>query len=92
MNLKPIKKEVLKQLSGDEIAYGEILFNDCECQILSQSSVAIDFLVNVADENESVEYSLLIAEGFGGTHIIDSISQQQTVRMGSLFICLLIAI
>ena len=60
MNLKSIKEEVLSQLSGAEIAYGEILFNNCDCQIMSQSAVSIDFLVNTADENEAIEYSLLI--------------------------------
>ena len=60
MNLKTIKDEVLSQLPGEEIAHGEILFNNCECQILSQSAVSIDFLVNTAEKSESVEYSLLI--------------------------------
>jgi len=60
MNLTSIKEEISTQLSGEEIAYGEILFNNCDCQILSQSAVSIDFLINTADENESVEYSLLI--------------------------------
>lgn len=60
MNLKSIKEELLSTLPGEEIAHGEILFNNCDCQILSQSAVSIDFLINNADENESVEYSLLI--------------------------------
>jgi hypothetical protein len=60
MNLKSVKKEVLSQLPSEEIAYGEILYNNCDCQILSQSAISIDFLINTADENESVEYSLVI--------------------------------
>ena len=60
MNLETIKSKVLSQLDYEEIAYGEILFNNCDCQILSQSAVSIDFLVNAANENEAVEYSLLI--------------------------------
>ena len=60
MNLQSIKEEVVSQMSKEEIAHGEILFNNCDCQILSQSAVSIDFLINTADENESVEYSLLI--------------------------------
>ena len=60
MNIKAFKKKVLMQLPGTEILYGEILFNNCDCQILSQSAASIDFLVNTAGENESVEYSLLI--------------------------------
>ena len=60
MSLRSIKEEVLSQLQSEEIAYGEILFNNCDCQLLSQSAVSIDFLVNTVNENESVEYSLLI--------------------------------
>ena len=71
MNLELIKKEVLSQLPGEEIAYGEILFHNCDCQILSQSAVSIDFLIDTANENESVEFSLLITgdqdETFGLT-------------------------
>jgi len=60
MTLKSIKDELLSQLSGEEIAHGEILYNNCECQILSQSAISIDFLVSTAEKSESVEYSLLI--------------------------------
>ena len=60
MNLESIKEQVVSQLSPEEMAYGEILFNNCDCQILSQSAVSIEFLINIAGENESVEYSLLI--------------------------------
>jgi len=60
MNIKSIKKKIVSFLSPEELMYGEILFNNCDCQILSQSSVSIDFLVNISGENESVEYSLLI--------------------------------
>ena len=60
MNLKSIKEKIQSQLSREELIHGEILFNNCDCQILSQSSAAIDFLVNTTGENESLEYSLLI--------------------------------
>jgi hypothetical protein len=56
----PIKEKITAFLPEDEILHGEVLFYNCECQILSQSAVSIDFLVNVAGESESVEYSLLI--------------------------------
>ena len=60
MNLKSIKEEVLAQLPSKEIAHGEILFNNCDCQILSQSAISIDFLINTTNEDDSVEYSLEI--------------------------------
>jgi len=60
MNIKSIKEKVLSELPREETTHGEILFYNCDCQLLSQSAVSIDFLVNTIDENESVEYSLLI--------------------------------
>lgn len=60
MSLNSVKKQVLSQISAEEATFGEIMFNNCDCQILSQSAVSIDFLVNTADDNESAEYSLLI--------------------------------
>lgn len=61
MSLKLIKKEVLSQLSSAEISQGEALFNNCECQILSQSASKVDFLIYQADEDEAIEYSLLLS-------------------------------
>ncbi|MDR0468740.1 MAG: DEAD/DEAH box helicase [Peptococcaceae bacterium] len=66
MTLKSIKKEVLSQLPHEEVTCGEISFNNGDCQILSQSAVSIDFLVDMANENISVEYSLLINGGQDG--------------------------
>jgi hypothetical protein len=62
MNILPIKEKIISLLSPEELAYGEILFHNCECQILSQSAVAVDFLMNIAGENNPVEYVLLMAE------------------------------
>ena len=60
MNLKYIKHRVLSSLPGTEILRGDIIFNNCECQILSQSAVLIDFLIYTASENKPVEYPLVI--------------------------------
>ncbi|MCL1850523.1 MAG: hypothetical protein FWF70_03830 [Bacteroidetes bacterium] len=59
MNIKQIKEKIASFVSPEELAHGEILFNNCDCQILSQSAVSIDFLINISGENESVEYVLL---------------------------------
>ena len=67
MNLKSIKEQVLSQLPNKEIAYGEILFNNCDCQVLSQSAVSIDFLINTVNENDTAEYSLSIDSEEDGT-------------------------
>ena len=63
MKLQNFKEKVAALLTPQELAYGEILFLNCECQILAQSHISIDFLVNTPDKNESVEYSLLFDNG-----------------------------
>ena len=60
MNFELIKKEILSNLPSEEITCGENIFNNCDCQILSQSAAAIDFLINT--DNGASEYSLLISE------------------------------
>ena len=62
MDLKLFKNEVASHLHKDEVAYGEILFNNCDCQILSQSAISIDFLISSANESKPIEYSLLIED------------------------------
>jgi len=47
-------------MPSEEIAYGEILFNNFACQILSQSPISIDFLIENTATNEFLEYSLII--------------------------------
>ncbi len=56
------KEKIKSVISSEEIAYGEILFNNCNCQILSQSAVSIDFIIDSTEMKEPVEYYLLIEE------------------------------
>ena len=60
MNIEIIKKRIKSHISQEELAHGEIIYNNCDCQILSQSSLCIEFLVNSSDKEESVEYDLII--------------------------------
>ncbi|MCL1919299.1 MAG: SNF2-related protein, partial [Peptococcaceae bacterium] len=89
MNLKSIKEDVLLHLSREEIAYGEILFNNCDCQILSQSAVSIDFLINTADENESVEYSLVINDEDGICKLTPKVNNKPVEWNRCSYACLL---
>ncbi len=72
MNIQSLKKKITSHLPEDEILRGEFLFHNCDCQILSQSAVSVDFLVNVAGENEQIEYSLLIDNDDNGNLIPES--------------------
>ncbi len=80
MKFNSIKEKIISQLSPAELAYGEILYNNCDCQILSQSSVSIDFLINVSGESEPVEYSLLINNE--GSEKINLIPESNGDRIG----------
>ncbi|MDR0793305.1 MAG: DEAD/DEAH box helicase, partial [Chitinophagaceae bacterium] len=90
MNIQLIKEKVMSLLSPEEIAHGEILFHNCDCQILSQSAVSIEFLVNVAGESEAVEYTLFIDDE--GNEKYNFIPESQGERIGwnrYSFACLL---
>lgn len=57
------QKEKLKhQLSPDELALGEIIFNNGQCQILSQSASRYELIINNEVKNDIAEYCLDIEE------------------------------
>ncbi|MDD4193147.1 MAG: hypothetical protein PHI28_17560 [Mangrovibacterium sp.] len=57
------QKEKLKhQLSPDELALGEIIFNNGQCQILSQSASRYELIINNEVKNDIAEYCLDIKE------------------------------
>ncbi|MHC1777480.1 MAG: DEAD/DEAH box helicase [Lentimicrobium sp.] len=51
-------KKVREVLNKPELALGEILFNNNDCQILSQSSVSFELMVNHAQEARQFELKL----------------------------------
>jgi ATP:corrinoid adenosyltransferase len=51
-------KKVREVLNKPELALGEILFNNSDCQILSQSSVSFELMVNHAQEARQFELKL----------------------------------
>jgi ERCC4-related helicase len=57
------KEKLEKQLNKQELAFGEIIFNNGRCQILSQSSLCYELIVAGEPGNNSVEYSLFVEEG-----------------------------
>jgi SNF2 family DNA or RNA helicase len=89
MNIKSIKEKIKSHLPQQELDWGKILFTNCDCQILSQSSVSIDFLVTIAGENESVEYSLLIDNQEDGLNLIPEAKGVRTGWNRYSYACLL---
>ncbi len=59
------KGEIDSLLSPEELAIGEILFNNGECQILSQSLTCFELIVYDASLNDPVEFSILIDDETG---------------------------
>ena len=90
MSLKSIKEQVLSKLPNEEIAYGEILFNNCDCQILSQSAISIDFLINTANEDDAEEYSLQISNEQEGVSLLTpTVNNKETEWDRYSYACLL---
>lgn len=58
-----VQKEKLKELlSREEQALGEIIFNNGQCQVLSQSAARYELIINDEANNEVAEYCLDIDE------------------------------
>jgi SNF2 family DNA or RNA helicase len=56
------KEELEKHLKSPELALGEIIYNNGQCQVLSQSVSRYELIVTDEWENEVAEYSLEIEE------------------------------
>lgn len=53
-------EKVKAHLDKNELAFGEIIFNNAACQILSQSAVKFELIVSDETTDETTEYSLNI--------------------------------
>jgi SNF2 family DNA or RNA helicase len=66
MSIKEIvkaQKEILNALlDKNQLALGEIIYNNGNCQILSQSPAKYELIVNDEQSNDSVEYAICIEE------------------------------
>lgn len=60
MDIQAVKVFVQKNINSIELAYGEIIFNNCDCTILSQSSSSVDFMVRIGDSDLFEEYIFII--------------------------------
>ena len=60
--IQQTKLRLQKQLDKKELAYGEIIFNNNNCQILSQSNVGFELILSDQFLQESLEYRLKIDE------------------------------
>jgi len=64
MNIKLLIKQQIEklqnQLDKTERSFGEIIFNNSCCQVLSQSAVRFELIVDTQSEKGQVEYVLLI--------------------------------
>lgn len=63
MDISSVIQEVKTCLSPEEIVHGESLFFNNDCVILSQSAIAIDFMITLEEGNKYIEYNLIIDEG-----------------------------
>ena len=80
------KEKLKKLLDKQELAFGEILFNNGQCQVLSQSSARYELIVNDEAKNELAEYALDIEED---GNIIPKINNKASGWNRNSFACLL---
>lgn len=80
------KEKLKKQLDKQELAFGEIMFNNGQCQVLSQSSARYELIVNDEAKNELTEYALDIEEN---GNIIPKINNKASRWNRNSFACLL---
>jgi SNF2 family DNA or RNA helicase len=60
MNLQSIKKTITDNISEDELAYGEIIYNNNDCTILSQSALSVDFMIRTGYDDSYKEYIFIL--------------------------------
>lgn len=80
------KEKLKKILDKQELAFGEIMFNNGQCQVLSQSSARYELIVNDEAKNELEEYALDIEED---GNIIPKIKDKASGWNRNSFACLL---
>jgi SNF2 family DNA or RNA helicase len=56
--IKEYKIKVQNQLDKNELALGEIIFNNNDCQVLSQSAVKFELIVDTQVGGKQIEYTL----------------------------------
>lgn len=60
--IKQQKEKLQNTLTSNELAFGEIIFNNNDCQVLSQSAVRFELFVTAPDSKIPVECSLEVKE------------------------------
>ena len=60
MNFKAIKKIVTENISEDELAFGDYIFYNNDCTILSQSAISVDFMIRIGDDDTFKEYVFIL--------------------------------
>jgi SNF2 family DNA or RNA helicase len=62
MDIQAIKLFVLGNIGEDELAYGEYIFNNGDCTILSQSAISVDFMIRINGGETFKEYVFILDE------------------------------
>jgi SNF2 family DNA or RNA helicase len=85
MNIKSIKAFVSDNLSEEEILYGEEIFKNNDCTILSQSAVSVDFMIYFSNYDTFLEYKFI----FDGDNIAPECENERIGWNRYSFACLL---
>ena len=80
-NWTAVVDRIKRQLLPSEVAYGEILYKNGDCQLLSQSPSTIEFLLYIPEKRIHADYSLLLVEDDNGK-LINILPQVDGERAG----------
>jgi hypothetical protein len=85
MDIQAIKLSVLENIGEDELAYGEYLFNNGDCTILSQSAISVDFMIRISGNETFKEYVFIL----DGDHIVPQCANERIGWNRYSYACLL---
>ncbi|GHU70839.1 hypothetical protein FACS189413_11730 [Bacteroidia bacterium] len=86
-NIASLIEDVKKALAPTELTYGEILFNNNDCTILSQSAVSIDLIL--IEDGKEMEVSLIFDNDNDKLHIVPECNGERTGWNRYTYACLL---
>ncbi|MBM3405425.1 MAG: DEAD/DEAH box helicase [Bacteroidetes bacterium] len=69
--VKLVKERLQKEMEKREIALGEIIYNNANCQVLSQSQLKFELIVNDPSLAEAIEYAIEVEDADSIVPILD---------------------
>lgn len=89
MNISSILDQIRKELNSTELCHAEIIYNNNDCTLLSQSAVSVDFMVKTNNEKFTECILLIDKDENENIHIVPEIDGERIGWNRYSFACLL---